>query len=361
MKYDSKSPCPELFSSPQTHSFLHPASSEQAVFTTTFLASTSPMANERPRALLPVLELEFHEIGQDLRTRRGTIEAKEIQDSLRQMDARELRGNRDSDQKTLLSRSIRHHADTAYFLEQDLQQKFIPLHTPNQFLGPRIFFVSSLFSVRSTKEARKLHIEMKLPVPDGADAIQYVGPELRQSDALVFLALLHMLRDFRTGISVSFQPEDVCRSLFGRYDGNARRQLREHIQRLQQGLLIFRTFSVQLCQTFEYPKTGAWSVALDRHIVEIFSLSKHVWFPLHERTALPEGLASWLYTFISSQTRLIPMRLSTLRELCGSKANDKAFSNRMRDALKLLTRLGTIDPGWSLKHGEVRWRKPSKD
>ena len=92
------------------------------------------MENHRIPAPLPVLELEFHDIGQDLRTRRGTIEAKEIQDSLRQMDARELRGNRDPAQKSLLFSSIRHHADTAYVLELDLQQKFIPLHTPDQFL-----------------------------------------------------------------------------------------------------------------------------------------------------------------------------------------------------------------------------------
>ena len=319
------------------------------------------MENHRIPAPLPVLELEFHDIGQDLRTRRGTIEAKEIQDSLRQMDARELRGNRDPAQKSLLFSSIRHHADTAYVLELDLQQKFIPLHTPDQFLGARIFFVSALFGVRSTKEARQLHIEMQLPAKDGADPIQYVGPELRQSDALVFLALLHMLRDFRTGVAATLLPEAVCRSLFGRYDGNARRQLREHIQRLQQGLLIFRTFSVQLCQTFEYPKTGPWTVALDRHIVELFSSSPAVWFPLQERLLLPDGLATWFYTYISSQMRLIPMQLDTLRSLCGSQATDKAFSNRTRDALKLLARLGTIDPGWSLKGGQVRWRKPSKD
>ena len=77
--------------------------------------------------------------------------------------------------------------------------------------------------------------------------------------------------------------------------------------------------------------------------------------------SLPEGLTSWLFTFISSQTRLIPMQLATLRSLCGSQASDKAFSNRTRDALKLLARLGTIDPGWSLKGGQVRWRKPFKD
>ena len=361
MTSNSKSPCPELSSNPEPHGLLISASSEQAAFPTTFLTPASPLANELPPTPLPVLALEFYDMGEDTRTRRGTLAAKEIQDSLRQIDVAELRKTRDLEQKQLLYCSIRGHADAAYLLKEDLQQKFIPMHTHDQFLGPRIFFVSSLFSVRSTKEARKLHIEMKLPVPDGADAIQYVGPELRQNDALVFLTLLHMLRDFQTGISVNFQPEAVCRSLFGRYDGNARRQLREHIQRLQQGLLIFRTYSVQLCQTFEYPKTGAWSVALDRHIVEIFSLSKHVWFPLHERMSLPEGLTSWLYTFISSQTKLIPMKLATLRSLCGSQATDKAFSNRTRDALKLLARLGTIDPGWSLKSGQVRWRKPSRD
>jgi hypothetical protein len=158
----------------------------------------------------------------------------------------------------------------------------------------------------------------------------------------------------------TLRPEAVCRCLFGRYDGNARRQLREHIQRLQQGLLISETFSVQLCQAFEYPKTGPWTVALDRHIIKLFSVSPEAWLPLQERLSLPEGMATWLYGFISSQTKLIPMRLTTLKELCGSEASGKAFSNRTRDALKLLACLGAIDAGWSLKDGEVRWRKPLK-
>lgn len=79
-----------------------------------------------------------------------------------------------------------------------------------------------------------------------------------------------------------------------------------------------------------------------------------------DTTHAGECMATWLYGFISSQTKLIPMRLTTLRELCGSEANNKAFCNRTRDALKLLARLGAIDAGWSLKDGEVRWRKPLK-
>ena len=343
----------------QSHS-----SNEFASPVPTHSQATSPVANrfgtEKPRVLLPAILLEYHDAGEDIRTRPGTIAAKRIQECLRQQAAKELRKTHSPDEKSQLYSEIRGHADEAAFLEDQLRTNFVPMHTPEQFLGPRIFFVSPLFRVRSTKETRQHHIELRLPVPVGKPEIRYTGPELRQSDGLVFLALLHMLRDVRVGLAVTLRPETVCRSLFGRYDGNARRQLREHIQRLQQGLLISKTFSVQLCQTFEYPKTGPWTVALDRHIVELFSVSPEVWFPLQERLSLPDGIATWLYGFISSQTKLIPMRLTRLKELCGSEASGKAFSNRTRDALKLLASLGTIDLGWSLKNGEVRWRKPLK-
>jgi hypothetical protein len=285
---------------------------------------------------LPVLALEHHHFGEDIRTRVGTLAEKKWQDSERQDAVKELRKACSADRKSLLYQDIADRADKARMFEDELRRTFVPLHTPDQFLGARILFVSPLFGVRSTKEAREPRVHLQLPVPSGTSAIRYEGPELRQSDGLVFLALLHMLRDFRTGAVVSLPPEAVCLALYGRYDGNARRQLREHIQRLQQGLLIFKTFSVQLCQTFEYPKTGPWSVALDRHIVELFFLSQAVWLPLTKRLSLPEGMATWLFTFISSQTRLIPMRLATLRSLCGSHANDKAFANRTRGALKLL-------------------------
>ena len=139
-----------------------------------------------------------------------------------------------------------------------------------------------------------------------------------------------------------------------------RRQLREHVQRLQQGLLIFDTFSVQLCQRFDYPKTGLWTVGLDPQVTKLFERSPKVWFELQGRLSLPEGLATWLYLYVASQTRLIPTPLTKLKTLCGSQASDKAFSNRLRDALKHLAQLGAIDKGWSFDNGQVRWLKLSK-
>ena len=197
------------------------------------------------------------------------------------------------------------------------------------------------------------------PSSQGKPYIRYSGPELRQSDARVFLALLHMLRDVRVGTQVTMQPEPVCVALFGRYDGNSRRQLRTHIQRLQKGLIITDKYSVQLCLGFEYPNFGGWSVALDRHIVELFRVSPQAWLSIELRLRLPEGLTTWLYAFIESQTRLIPMKIARLQELCGSDSGERAFGNSLRLAMKEIARTGIIEAGWSLRRGQVRWMKKS--
>ena len=311
-------------------------------------------------SVLPEVSLEHTDPGEPSRTRRGVLESKRFHESQRAQAFTEYRGLSGGDDKTALHQEIRWHAAQAENFERHLSDRFVPQHGPEQFLSPRAFFVSPLFRVRSKTQPREKHVDLELPATHGKAVIRYVGPELRQSDGLVFLALVHMLRDVQVGTAVSLQPEAVCTALFGRYDGNSRRQLREHIQRLQQGLLIFETFSVQMCLRFDYPKTGRWTVALDRHITELFRLSPAAWFALRDRLALPDGLATWLYTFVSSQTRLIPMKLSTLSQLCGSDAGEKAFSNRMREAMKHLATCGVVDTGWSVGHGEVRWRKPVK-
>lgn len=313
---------------------------------------------ETPKSILPEVSLDHTDPGEDTRTRRGVLKSKRLLESQRADAFAETRGMGASEEKNALYKEIQACTAQAGHLERHLNTRFVPQHGPEQFLSPRAFFVSPLFRVRSKTRLREKHLELDLQTPNGKPSIRYVGPELRQSDGLVFLSLVHMLRDVQVGTAVSLQPEAVCKALFGRYDGNSRRQLREHIQRLQQGLLIFDTHSVQMCLRFDYPKTGRWTVALDSHITELFRISPATWFALSDRLALPDGLATWLYTFVSSQTRLIPMKLSSLSELCGSDAGAKAFSNRFREAMKQLATRGVIDTGWSVGHGQVRWRKP---
>jgi len=315
---------------------------------------------EEPLLLLPQVSLVNTDPGEVTLTRQGVLESKRWMEAQRAQAFKETRGLGDGNERNALYKEIRWYATKAEELEDHLERHFLPQHGPEQFLSPRVFFVSPLFGVRSRTQLRKKHVELELPTTHGKSAIQYMGPELRQSDGLVFLTLVHMLRDVQVGTAVTLQPKEVCMALFGRYDGNSRHQLREHIQRLQQGLLVFETFSVQMCLRFDYPKTGCWTVALDKKIIEIFRHSPATWIALRGRLALPDGLATWLYAYVYAQTRLIPMQLTTLCKLCGSDAGEKAFGNRLRVALKLLATHGVIDTGWSVGNGEVRWRKPLK-
>ncbi len=256
-----------------------------------------------------------------------------------------------------LMRGVQDRNAARAHLETVLSSGFIPSHGLNQLVSPRVFFVSPLFKVASKRQEREKQITLSLRTNDGGALFNYTGPELRQSDGLVFMGLLNQTKDARIGTTVSFSAEELCQKTFGRYDGPTRKLLRAHIQRLQRALLEFDTFSVQLCKRFEYPARGTWAVELDPDIVQLFRRSNEIWLDLKTRKELPEGLTTWLYGFIESQTRLIPTRASALRELCGSEASDESFLRTLRVALNELTDQGVIDRGWSVRAGTVHWMK----
>ena len=287
--------------------------------------------------------------------RRGLLANKELCEFARNDAASQLRkASSDSAEKSELYRRIRACTEQEHCIEEVLKTQLLPQHGPTQFIGPRAFLQTPLFRVAGKQRARQGATNLVLVAHP---QVVYRGPELRQSDGLVLASLVHMARDVRLGAGVSFHAEDVCRTLFGRYDGNTRRHLRDHIQRLQSGVIAFDTFSIQLCLRFDYPNRGRWSVALDPHIVKLFQGNTHVWLDVPTRIQLPEGLATWLYGYVRSQSRLIPMKLETLRQQCGSEASPKAFMNGMRLALQQLAQRSVVAPGWSLGAGTVRWMK----
>lgn len=290
-------------------------------------------------------------------TRKEVLQSKQAYREARQEALAEARTQKvAAGERGTLNRKVQASLFEEDRLENLLQTQFLPQHSPSQLISPRAFFVSPLFSVRSKTVERARFTEFSITV-NGTAALGYAGPELRQSDGLVFMALLNMARDVQVGMAVSFSVEEFCRAVFGRYDGPARKRLREHIQRLQQALLKFDTFSVQLCQRFDYPKAGRWTVALDRQIVELFRQVPQVWLDLEPRLTLPEGIATWLYAFVESQSSLIPTKIELLRTLCGSDATPRAFENKLREALAHLTSHKVIDPGWAMQKGMLRWRK----
>lgn len=294
-------------------------------------------------------------------TRSAILQRKKQLKEVQDITAKEARQEpAESPERNRLYRQIREICLESEQLEETLQTRFVPQHGEEQLISPRAFFVSPLFRVAGRQTPREIAVSLSLLTQSKASVLRYSGPELRQSDGLVFMTLLRIARDAQVGCDVSFSPEDLCREIFGRYSGPARTLLRDHIQRLQKGLIAFPSFSVQLCQRFNYPSRGLWSVALDKDIVAVFGQSSAVWLDREQRKRIPEGLSSWLFSFIESQTKLIPTSVDSLHKLCGSDAEPESFVRLLRRALNDLEEAGVVDEGWSVAKGVVRWRKAVK-
>jgi len=251
-------------------------------------------------------------------------------------------------------RSLRSHIK---HLENRLDDEFVHLHGPLQLIGSRELLASPIFNVRNPKSPRSMYVEITFTEPDRGN-VKYQGPELRQDDGLVFMALLNIARDVRVGMVVGFSPQKVCEAVWGYYDGSSRARLRSIISRLQEGLLEFSTFRVQLIQRFDFPRTGLWSVGLDSDIVQLVTKKSVVWMDLHQRLSLSSGLTSWLYGYVRSQTTLIPTKVNRLRALCGSEGALDGFRHRLRAAMVVMAGAQIVDSGWSIdKHDMLHWRK----
>ena len=315
-------------------------------------ASAVPLARR-----LPAVAISDIETGRPHLTRSTLIDELQGYRRVRTSLFNEVRqAQRGSPEKAQLYEEIRWATNATKELQQRLGALFLPQHSPSQLISPQLLLMSPLFSPRSNREARAAGTELFL----GASAelpVTYSGPELRQSDGLVFMALLNMARDVCIGQSISFDPRGLCEALDGNYSGPTRARLQHTIFRLQSAVVKLPSFSVQLVLRFNFPPRGTWSVAIDSEILQLFSASRLVWLDLDTRLSLPEGLATWLYSYIQCQTRLIPQEIEKLRMLCGSKATSRGFSALLQRALPVLVAEGLVDTGWSVKKGILHWRK----
>ena len=319
-----------------------------------------PASSTTPARRLPLIAITGIETGRPHLQRNNLIDELEGYRRVRTLLFKEVQQERrGSPEKAQLFDEIKGATDAAEVLQRRLDALFIPQHSPSQLISPQLLLMSPLFSPRSNREVRATDTELFLNA-SAELPVTYSGPELRQSDGLVFMALLNMARDVCIGQSFNFDPRSLCEALDGSYSGPTRTRLQQTIFRLQSAVVKLPSFSVQLVQRFNFPLRGTWSVAIDSDIVQLFSASRLVWLDLDVRLSLPEGLATWLYCYIQCQTRLIPQKIENLRVLCGSKATPRGFSALLQRALSVLVAEGLIDTGWSIKKGVVHWRKLPK-
>lgn len=236
------------------------------------------------------------------------------------------------------------------------QMQLVPWHHDEQLLSPKSLLCSPLFGIaRSGKRREK--VEMTI-THTAACELTYQGPELRQSDGLVFMALLHLAQDFKPGRLVFFSPVALLQSMGTKYaGGSVRHHLQETIQRLQESFLKGPDFRVQLVGFFHYPPYGDWSIRLDEKVTQLFEGVQAIWMDRRMRTGLPPGLATWLLGYIRSQAILNTTSLSLLQSRCGSLAKPKNFADSLREALSILEHNQVVEPGWRVMDGKVTWKK----
>lgn len=239
-------------------------------------------------------------------------------------------------------------------IEGELTSRFVPWHAQDQLISPRSLLVGPLFSVRNKTMVRDQLLDKEIGECWRGN-LRYSGPELRQSDALVFSGLLNLVQEVPAGFLVDFNVKDLCIQLFGSYDGHVRNKLKEHIIRLQSGVLRFETFSVQLCLLFKYPEEGNWQVSLDPELVFLFK-ERYTWISLNKRKSLREGLSTWLYAYVACQKVLTKISIEQIKILSGSDAEIRAFTNTLRNALQELEN-NAIIVNWKISRGYLTWTK----
>lgn len=291
-------------------------------------------------------------------TREGVLASKRAARRVRTGLQAEYRATPKADpERPEMLRWIEDARNTENQSGETLASEFVPMHSPGQLIGPQQLLMSRLFNVQpKTLPRAQDHTFEAISTQHGS--FGYEGPELRQSDGLVFMALVNMVRDFKLGTLVSFDAAEMCQWLYGYYDGPGRTRLRQAIHRLQHALLIFNDFSVQLAMRFHFPARGRWTVMLDPAIVTMFRRSQVVWLDFELRKSLPDGLTTWLYAYVEGQTTLIPQRIELLREMCGSASSDnRTFNTTLTRALRKLVEVRVIEDGWAIDDGVLHWRK----
>lgn len=264
---------------------------------------------------------------------------------------------RDSPLRDELMKQLRGLHEQREFLEAEVERSFMPGHSGDQLLLPYEFLCSPLFAACSYSRERSDCVELELQV-NGKACATYVGPELRQDDALLLAALVNLTQDYRVGSQVGFAAEGLCDALWGHYNGPNRARLAQGIDRLTRAKVRYPDLSFALVAEFSAEARGPWRIRLDPALLTLYGRARLTRLALPSRRQLRQGLTTWLYGYVLSQRTLIPTGIERLRQLCGSVAQARSFRETLKQSLVELSAAGHIDAGWWLDGRAVRWRKP---
>lgn len=217
---------------------------------------------------------------------------------------------------------------------------------------PNAILRGSLFGVG---KVRKLHQKRTLITTLEGYEIRFKGESFNQTDLDVWEMLLHLARLQPLGTKVEFTAHALLKELGKGTGGKDHEELKEGMARLASGLAEItwtkeqKTFAGTLVSGFfRDEETGRYVVKFNTDMLQLYGMG-HTLIDWEDRKALGKNnLAKWLQGFYSSHAKPYPIKVATLRKLCGSDEVLRNFKVRLKAALDELVQVGTIK-SWDIK------------
>lgn len=237
---------------------------------------------------------------------------------------------------------------------------------------PNLCLRSALFGVVRRGRRRALKGEMVAAVK-GLD-IRYTGWRLDQGDFDVMVQALHLQSqnpEQPTGPYLRFKVKTFLRAI-GRQSGKSGREwLKDCFRRLTATAVEINvrishkyadetyTYAGSLVDEFYYnDREQTYYLRINPKLAAIFDAG---WTQLQwrQRLHLKTNLAKWLHGFYASHREPYPIKVATLKHLCGSECKRLVdYRRNLRGAMTELVKVGAIE-AWKIdKEDKVHVRKP---
>ncbi|HGJ5866276.1 plasmid replication initiator TrfA [Arsenophonus nasoniae] len=225
---------------------------------------------------------------------------------------------------------------------------YLPISIKNKAPVPNIILRSALFGLVA-KGTRKYEKSVLKATVNGYE-IKYTGEQLDQSDLDVWLECLQRCQESPLGNAVKFSSYDFLLSIRRNTGKTQYKWLDESLNRMKANAVQlsdkkYTYIGSLINEIYRDEETGLNCLVLNPKIVNCFGDAEWTGIVKALRLKLKgKPLTQWLHGFYSSHSKPVPIKVETLKRLCGSERGE--LRKFRYDLKKSLSELSNIT-GWN--------------
>jgi len=216
---------------------------------------------------------------------------------------------------------------------------------------------SALFAAIQGKD-RKLVKDMPVAAT-GETQMFFTGELLNQDDHDVFMQLVYLASAEPLGAYVTVTGYSLLKALGRGTSGKEHKQLDAEIKRLKNAGIEIKTANYTyigslIHDAFKHEVSGQWGYRLNEKLVSLYGASGYTLIDWEQRKRLKgKDIARWLQLEIARHAVPFPIKVETLRGLCGSTTKELwKFRQLLKVALEALKAEGHI-AAWLIDENDL--------